>query len=80
MCYDSTKTTQALHEARTMAADLHSAKTLNDLDQLYVAWIGYSIVEDDPECAFEYVNDILQGYLQEFCASVGVAYIDAVAE
>lgn len=69
-----------LNEARRMAAALHAAKSLEDLDRLYVDWIGYSIVADDPEATFENVNDILQGYLREFCDSVGVAYIDAVAD
>ncbi len=38
------------------------------------------IVEDDPEVALEYVDDILQGYLNEVLASTGVAWIDAHAE
>lgn len=80
MSFDATISTQALTEVRAMAADLHSANTLADLDQLYLNWIGYSIVQDDPEASFENVNDILQGYLREFCESVGVAYIDAIKE
>lgn len=70
----------SLSKARAMASDLHAAKTLQDLDRLYVEWIGYSIVEDDPEASFENVNDILQGYLHEVCYSMGVPYIDAVRE
>ena len=73
-------TSQALQEAREMATDLHTAQTLADLDNLYFDWIGYSIIEDDPECTFEYVNDILQGYLREFCDSTGVPYILALCE
>ena len=67
-----------LDEVRRMADELHAAKSLADLDKLYVAWIGYSIVQDDPGASFDEVNDILQGWLLEYCASVGVPYIDAV--
>lgn len=73
-------TQEALAQMRAMAAQLHAAKSLQDLDRLYVEWIGYSIVEDDPLALFDEVNDILQGYLREVCDSVGVPYIDAVTD
>lgn len=75
-------TTYELHLAagRKMADQLYHANTLQELDALYVEWIGYSIVADDPEVTLEQVNDILQGYLGEVLASTGVAWIDAHAE
>lgn len=69
-----------IREARQMASDLHAAQTLEDLDRLYVAWIGYSMVADDPQVELEQVNDILQGWLREHLQSIGVDWIDAHAE
>ena len=64
-------TTQALTEARAMATTLHSAKTLADLDRLYVEWIGYSIVEDSPSETADSIRAILRDYIKEFCYSTG---------
>lgn len=41
-----------------------SAKTLAELDKLYVDWVGYSIVEDDPGVTFEEVLEILTEYAE----------------
>lgn len=71
---------QAHAYGRRMADQLHRARTLQELDALYVEWIGYSIVKDDPQVTLEQVNDILQDYLNEVLASTGVAWIDAHAE
>ena len=68
---------KALATARRMAADLSNAKTLAELDVLYVSWIGYSIVADDPQVQAPEVNDILQDYLREVCHSTGVHWLDA---
>lgn len=57
---------QAIEEAAKMRADLATATTLADLDQLYQAWIGYSVVADDPSATFESVRAILDGYVDEF--------------
>lgn len=73
-------THQALATGRKMAEQLHRARTLQELDALYVEWIGYSILKEDPEVTLEQVNDILQDYINEVLASTGVAWIDAHAE
>ncbi len=55
-----------IQEAEAMVADLKNVVTLADLDQLYVKWIGYSIVEDDPEASEASVRDLLDAYITEF--------------
>lgn len=73
-------TSEALAAGRKMAEQLHRATTLQELDSLYIEWVGYSIVQDDPEITVDALNDMLQGYLNEVLASTGVAWIDAHAE
>lgn len=56
-------------QIRAMRADLDSAQTLQDLDCLYIEWIGYSTVEDNKDGGFpidaEYVRGILSDYIKE---------------
>lgn len=63
---------QAADEAKAMQSDLDTAQTLEDLDQLYVNWVGYSLVEDDPTQTVDTLRGMLSGYLAEFRASVGL--------
>lgn len=76
---DNAKTTgnasmnqQALTEAKTMVADLSTAATINELDALYVNWIGYSAIEDDPLQTAEQLRGDLRDYIKEFCFSTGI--------
>jgi hypothetical protein len=63
---------QAIGEAKAMAADLSTAETLVDLGQLYVNWIGYNTLEDDPGQTFEDIKGVLQDYIREFCYTCGI--------
>jgi len=67
-----TPSEQAMREARAMAADLLTAETLADLDQLYLNWIGYSTVEDDPSQTFDDVKGVLTDFILEFCYDCGI--------
>lgn len=63
--------TQALTEASAMVEDLNTAETLADLDALYVNWIGYSTLEDEPNQTADDVRAVLRDYIKEFCAATG---------
>lgn len=54
------------------AAALADASTLDELDTLYVEWVGYSIVQDDAAATVEGVRDTLTDYLRECCYAYGV--------
>jgi hypothetical protein len=44
---------------------LHTARTLQELDALYVEVVGYSIVEDDASATNESVRALLAGIFDE---------------
>ena len=64
-------TTHASQEATAMVTALSAAQTLDDLDALYVKWIGYSTMEDDPSQTPDEVRAVLRDYIKEFCYSTG---------
>lgn len=53
--------------ATAMWTDLRAAKDKADLDRLYVEWIGYSIVEDDPNKTESEIRSTLRDYIEEAC-------------
>lgn len=68
---------EGLRQARAMWTALQAANTLADLDRLYQDWIGYSVIADDPQAEADCVRDTLADYVREFCASLGVHFLDA---
>lgn len=55
----------------TYAAALKDASTIEELDNLYIDWIGYSLIEDDPEMPEWFVRDMLFDYLHACCTDYG---------
>lgn len=68
---------QARREACGMWAALQSAVTDEDLDAIYLGWIGYSIFKDDVHATNERVRGDLKDYIREICCSTGV-HVDDV--
>lgn len=68
--------TSPLDELKSMHNKLFEAKTRAALDALYVEFIGYSIVSDDPEISDDQIAEILHGYIAEVAAAAGIPYID----
>ena len=60
-----TDTTQTVTELQAMTEALAKAVTLFDLDRLYVKWVGYSMVEDDPTTTVEGLRELLTDWLFE---------------
>ena len=52
-------------EAQAMYAAIDAAQTLTDLDALYVSWIGYSAVADNPATTAEELHADLLDYVLE---------------
>lgn len=59
-------------QIQAMATALSGAKTIGDLDALYVEWIGYSAVEDDAEATEASLRETLGDYIREVCYAAGV--------
>jgi hypothetical protein len=59
----------------TIAADvaaIKNAASLQALDAMYVDFVGYSRIEDEPSVTAETLRDDLLDYQREICYSVGV--------
>lgn len=57
---------------KEMAEQLEAAKVLDDLDKLYLEWVGYSMVLDDPDVTADGLYALLKGYIEECCHAAGV--------
>lgn len=52
-------------EAEQMASALAGADTLQQLDALYLEWVGYSMLADAPETTATELRAVLADYLRE---------------